>query len=487
MPINLLAMHQVQRSIGITFQRGRGLFKVCCGKHVGQDGKLRPTIHWLGRDPEHALYVAFTVRKRWQLVQRSGRDRWDTEDLAAIKAFVAQGGQLFAEAAERIARQRRELDEQERALRAMTFAVPNARSLATSDGTSLKPPAPSPPPPAPTLYKAIEAYLDSLKQRPVSEGHRERAAQILNLNLKSARKDCPLEQVDFAWLDGLANYFKGRPKSLKRGKKRISAETAAIILRYLKTFFVWLDDASWGGWQGPRKLAKLFRCTPTDLMTPVELKEAGTIKQFDVETLRKLYAAGNDFVRCCMLLGLFAGCTQQELSVLEKSEFDLDAATLHHFRHKTRVEGRFWLPPELVELLRKRFAKRKRDKLAFRTPEGNALVTFKNGRKAADAVRRSWDELREQPELADALSFKYLRKFLADWMTRNGGDEMGQIALSHSRKTVLAKNYTTARQFQKFSLLQQQMYRELGEAKVFSGISEDAKRGQHNLTASVAA
>ena len=43
------------------------------------------------------------------------------------------------------------------------------------------------------------------------------------------------------------------------------------------------------------------------------------------------------------------------LAVLEKAEFDLDAGTLLHYRNKTKIEGRFWLPPELVELLREEF------------------------------------------------------------------------------------------------------------------------------------
>src|SRR5258706_12136678 len=122
-----------------------------------------------------------------------------------------------------------------------------------------------------------------------------------------------------------------------------------------------------------------------------------------------------------MLLGLFTGATQQELSVLEKSEFDLEAGTLHHFRNKTRVEGRYWLRPELVKLLTSDFAKRPKDKLAFRTEDGHAMVTFKDGKKTSDAVRQAWDDVRERAELPDALSFKYLRKFLADWMTRNAG------------------------------------------------------------------
>jgi hypothetical protein len=44
---------------------------------------------------------------------------------------------------------------------------------------------------------------------------------------------------------------------------------------------------------------------------------------------------------------------------------------------------------------------------------------------------------------------------------------MGQIALSHARQTVLAKNYTTARDFDQFNQLQRQMYAELKAAGIF--------------------
>ena len=159
------------------------------------------------------------------------------------------------------------------------------------------------------LYGAIQAYLDSLKAKRVSEGHKERATQILEVNLKRTRPDCPMADVDFAWLESLANHFRARPPRLKEKDQKIAANTVALFLRYLKAFFVWLDNATWGGWEGPRKLTKLFRCSVADMMTAAELRESTTIKQFDVATLVKLYADANNFVRRCMLLGIFAGAT----------------------------------------------------------------------------------------------------------------------------------------------------------------------------------
>jgi hypothetical protein len=120
-----------------------------------------------------------------------------------------------------------------------------------------------------------------------------------------------------------------------------------------------------------------------------------------------------------------------------------------------------------VTWLRADFAERKRDPLAFRTVDGNALVTFKDGKQTSDSVRQMWDDLRETAELPDALSFKYLRKFLGDWMKRNGGEAIGQVALSQRPTTVLSKHYTSARDFETFHTLQRKMYEELKAAKVF--------------------
>jgi hypothetical protein len=450
----------IKQNTAVTFQKGRELYKICCGKHVGEQGRLRPTIHWLGKDEEHAQYAAFTIRKGWASLEGSGRDRWTKEDLQQVRDLIGDGANMFRVAIERINRTRKGLDQQEQFLhRHAAFIVPGQPSPAPAAvATDRK---------SPTLYGAIRAYLDSLNAKQVSDGHKERATQILETNLKRSRPDCPMADVDFAWLESLANHFRSRPSSLKEKDQRISANTAALFLRYLKAFFVWLDDAGWNGWEGPRKLTKLFRCSVADMMTAAELRESTIIQQFDIRTLVKLYAAANDFTRRCMLLGIFAGATQQELTVMEKDEFDLEKGTLHRFRNKTRVEGKFWIPPEAVELLKADFAKRPKDELAMRSPEGLALVVFKDGTKVSDSVRQSWDHLRQKPGLEGALSFKFLRKFLADYVTRHGGEELGMVAMSHARTTVLSKSYTNARQFERVNELQRQLYGELKAAGMF--------------------
>lgn len=125
------------------------------------------------------------------------------------------------------------------------------------------------------------------------------------------------------------------------------------------------------------------------------------------------------------------------------------------------------LPPELVKLLRTEFTARPDDDLVWRTEEGNPLVRNRADGQASDSVRQFWDELRERAKVPDALSFKYLRKFLADYCDRHGGEEIGAVAMSHSRRTVLARNYSTGRPFARFHELQRQMYRELSDGGMF--------------------
>jgi hypothetical protein len=307
----------------------------------------------------------------------------------------------------------------------------------------------------------------------VSQAHRWRAKQVLDQTLKSLRKDCPLTEIDYLWLDRLCDHYKARPKTL-RTKKPMRPETVVTTLRYLRTFFNWIDDTGYGGWMGPRKLLRPFRVRATDLMTPRELRAAATIRQFTIEELVKLYKTASDFQKMLMLAALFTGGTQHELAVLGKEEFDLNAGLLDHYRNKTKIEGRFWLPPELVTFLRAEFARHRRKPLAFYSEEGNPLVWFKDGKIACDSVRLSWDRLRIKARLRKAPSFKYLRKLAGDFATRHGGEAMGQIALSHARQTILAKNYTTARDFDQFNGLQRKLHRELTAARMFSAADDES-------------
>lgn len=443
-------------------------YRISIGKKP--DGGAR--TFWLGHDREVANHAATMYRRNWEGIVARGGTCWTPEVENHVKQLIEGYKEMFLTVLPtHYARQRLVVDqdiERQRAERVAPIAA-NEKLLEMFSSPAAAPaadPEPAPAKDTPTLHNAIDAYLKSLAGKPLSDAHKATADRVLNIHLKKLRPDVPLADINYLWLDALADHFKSRPANKKTGQ-RWSPGYVACHLKYCRAFFVWLDDANWGGWEGPRKLVRPFRVNTTELMTPAEMKASAVIEQFDVPTLCKLYHAANPTQQAWMLTALFTGGTQMELSVLERSEFDLDASTLTHFRNKTSVEGRFWLPPELVTHLRREFRERGNDALAFRTETGTALVSFDGKRKSCDAVQLAWKRIKQRAGVPKALTFKFIRKFTADWMVRNGGESMGQIALSHAATTVLAKHYSKARDFDGFNALQKKLHAELTEAGMF--------------------
>lgn len=434
-------------------------YRISLSYYTTSEGKRSPRVWWLGQQLRTALELEEIVRECFKReVTDKGLTEWTPEAIEFTKRKVEALRQFQCN---KLANAIRNVSDA--GFDVIPVSAPKAVAKA------VMPVAATPVPmAAATLYGAIDAYLEALNKKRLSNSHKRRAEEVLKHNLKNVRTDCPLAKIDYMWLDSLCDHFKARPK-LKSGNL-MKPGTVKVVLQYCRQLFVWIDDNSYGGWEAPRKLMKPFEVKICDLMTSAECRMAGTIEQFDMATLKALYAKASDFQKMLMLMALFTGATQQELAVMEQSEFDLEASMLHHFRNKTHVEGKFWLPPELVSLLKTSFKHRKSDTLAFRTCEGNPLVTYRDGRKVSDAVRQSWDDLRENAGIPKALTFKYLRKFLADWMTRNGGETIGQIALSHANHTILSKHYTTVRDFPKFNALQKQMHTELLAAGVLGDV-----------------
>lgn len=441
---------------GLSQVAGKG-YRVTVGAHQGEDGKIRPRTFWLGHDRIVAEFAAEKYRNGWDYLRTTSTTNvWPFDLIQKIQEDVV----FFKNARNGLFEQYKR---EKAAIELKTAALQEV----------LGTPAPTKPtnvakanPKTAMLYGAIAEFLESFKGKRRSDRHKQRMEQVLEVNLKHIRKDCPLSEIDFLWLDRLCDHFKSRPANQKDGKP-LSASSIRGILTYLRLFFTWMDDVQFGRWEMPRRGLKCFKIRIGDLMTSEEVKQAGTIKQFTIDTLKILYVTANSRMRGLLLTSLFTGATQNELALMTKDEFNLETAMLKHVRHKTKVAGEYWLPPELVTLLKAEFAARPNDKLVWRTEDGRPLVSYKDAAQTSDAVRQAWDDLREKAGIPKALPFKYLRKFLADWMTAHGGEEMGQVAMSHSRQTVLARNYSTARPFERFHDLQRQMYAELTAAKFF--------------------
>jgi integrase len=457
-------------------------YRISCGYYI-KEGRKLPKVFWLGHSKQQALAKAHAIRlAHASMRQRSpGRDIvcegvrimeivdgeaeavphdgvWTPEALALIDQLQPENlaGQLvqhaFAHAAEMH--------------QMLTPFTPASQPV----DEPVAPPAAAAPRPGMTLYAAIDSYCDAVRRKNRAENHKRRTEQVLKVALKRMRRDCPLAEVNYVWIDSLCDHLKGRPKTRKG--KPISPQSVKTTLAYIRAFLVWLDDS--GQWEAPRKLMKPFRVRLEDLMTPAELRQQHRqIEQLDLETIKKLYHAANDFQRMLILTALFTGATQTELSVLEKSEFDLSRATLHHYRNKTRVEGRYWLPPELITLLRQHFKNHRAKRLAFYTRQKRPLV-HKGG--SVDAIGQFWPDLRRRAEVPNALSFRFLRKFLADYMVKNGNESIGQVALAHSSRTILGRHYSSHRDFETFHRLQQKMHAEMVAAGIFAVPRAQRKR-----------
>lgn len=116
---------------------------------------------------------------------------------------------------------------------------------------------------------------------------------MLDRTLKGVRPNFPPAAINYLWLERLADHFKTRPKARRGSPMR--PEAVVTTLRHIRTFFAWCDDVAFGGWEGPRKLVRPFRVRANDLMSPVELRAAAMIEQFDVGTFAKLYQRGSEF------------------------------------------------------------------------------------------------------------------------------------------------------------------------------------------------
>ena len=76
--------------IDVTFFKPRGLFKKAIGTHVGEDGKPRTTIFWLGRDHHHAMEHAGLILRTQARFREEGLidKHWTPETLIRVKQGV---------------------------------------------------------------------------------------------------------------------------------------------------------------------------------------------------------------------------------------------------------------------------------------------------------------------------------------------------------------------------------------------------------------
>lgn len=429
----------------VTFQRGKG-FKKGIGKTLGEDRQERVKIWWLGPNEKDARELAQFITAVWQDVQTTtGAKHWTPAGLAW---------------AQRIIRQLRD---------SISSSVKLAHSTIERHAPARSTPSPriaaNPTITATMLHAALDQYIKAMKGKALSDSYRRRVEETIG-DLKRYRRDVPLAGIDRVWLESLTDEIKSRPRGRRKNKasgKRepIKPMTVRTSLQHWRQAFDWLDRASdsnrFGGWEAPKRMNDLFSVDLAKLRTKAERDAAADgPEQIPIDDIVKLYKAiDQDRHRAWFLCGLFAGQGQTELSVARRDEFDLDAATFTHRRNKTSQRGVYWVPPELVGLLRILFTTSDKEGLAFRTREGSKLVDGQS-----DCVRQAWYDWRQRAEVT-GYGFYSLRRFFSHRAALKGGDSLRDAALAHSAKSVGGKHYSNHRDFQAVAEVGRELHAEL--------------------------
>jgi integrase len=447
-------------------------YRITCGTYV-KDGKRRPKVFWLGKNRDKAILEA--ARIRWAAPIAAYMGGWTPEYERSIRTMDS------------VERVRREFQAAERFRQTLTPNLAAETIVTLTEETGSESPKPSVPKKGPTLHGALDAFVDALRQQPLSDSHKRSVADSV-VALKHYQPDVLLQAVDFTVLEKLTSLLKGRPLSRKKtrasGRREpIRPHTVKRLISHLRLAIKWLhrqrETDRFGSWCAPADWRELFELSMTRIMSKSERdRSADGPEQITVAEIVNLYrlGIGNNrqapMHRMWFLTGLFAGLGQLELSTIRREEFDLDAAMLTHRRNKTSVQGVYWLPLELVTLLREQFkdSKIKGDELVFRTRKSQPIVT-----RGSDAVRQAFDDWRENcrksgNKVRDSITFYSLRRFWGDWCTRFGGESVGDAALAHTAKSVLGKHYSGFRRFDEVKEAGMKLHAELTAAGMFKAV-----------------
>jgi hypothetical protein len=446
-------------------------YRICVGTRIGADGKVRPAVFWLGKEFAKAKFRADHYRMTWEDPRRS-EPNWTAESIRKTTEEINFRLNL--------------LDRVYENHRIDGLLLAPMRDVAFPATAPVRQPTPTTrEQPTIMLHAALEAYVSAVQAKALSSTYKRRLAETV-AGLKHYRADVPLAKIDRVWLEQLTDFIKARPLSRNKNKKsgereQIKPGTVKTLLQHWRQAFDWLDRASdsdrFGHWEAPKRMNDLFEVDMNKLRTKVERDRAADgPDQLTIKEIVALYQAigpDNDLHKIVLLMGIFTAQGQSELACTRRDEFDLNAATFTHRRNKTGQRGVYWLPDELVKLLRAYFkaVKPNDDNLAFFTRERSALVTEKS-----DSVRQMFDDLRTRAEIErDGVTFYACRRFLADRAARKGGDSLRDTALAHSAKTVGGKHYSNFRDFAALRGVSEALHAELTAAGMFKSPAKDEK------------
>lgn len=267
--------------------------------------------------------------------------------------------------------------------------------------------------------------------------------------------DQPICGVGYEQVAGVVAAIKNRSVT------RYAPDTIQTHIRDIKLFFSWLEDC--GHWKAQFNLDSVFRLRKHKLLT---LDESRRLAQgqdvFTSDELAKLYAVASETQRLYILLGLNLAATQQQIADLQMADIHLEADPpyIEFVRSKTRhigsgTVGHYELWPETAQLLGKRLKKTPKtsEGWALLTKDGERMVRWKHNGSRCDPILMSWKKLLAASGLPKErrLTFKYLRKTIADLVLRHSDPATQQLMLAHARKSMAARHYTGKADFSKLS------------------------------------
>ena len=186
--------------------------------------------------------------------------------------------------------------------------------------------------------------------------------------------------------------------------------------------------------------------------------EAETVKVWDIDEIRALYAAASDRTKLYLLLAANCGMTQNDIATLKRDEWDKKAGTITRARTKTRRHsGRggsvpvvcYSLWPETQRLLLQEAAKS--GKLLLVSEKGTPLVrrelNDKGKVKPNDAIRNAFRrvvaKMNKERDKPIKGTFKLIRKTSANLLAQHREHRhVADLYLGHAPTTIKDRHYT---------------------------------------------
>lgn len=319
-----------------------------------------------------------------------------------------------------------------------------------------------------TLSTAVERYKKKIEadtatgELSVANCNRQKASLSAMLRHMT---DQPLTSIGYEQLAGVVAAIKNRALT------GYAPDTIQTHVRDIKLFFAWLEDC--GHWKATFNLHAAFRLRKHKLLTLDESRRLALGQDvFTPAELAVLYRTASETQRLYILLGLNLAATQQQIADLQMGDIHLDADPpyVEFVRSKTRhcgsgTVGHYELWPETQKLLAERLKKTPKtsEGWALLTKNGDRMVRWQPNGSRCDPILMSWKKLLEASGLPKErrLTFKYLRKTIADLVLRHSDAATQQLMLAHARKSMAARHYTGRTDFTKLSRTLRRLRREV--------------------------